>query len=391
MTGFSLTDACGNCGGAGGSLELLNVVDPQASPAMTSDARRLDGRRFAHYLCGRCACIGIAYDPAAALEQHYRHAYDLSDSVQNNLVVRDGKAVWKKSALHAPLVEALEKLPARGVRVLEVACGIGQLIQTIAETHPSWECIGVDPSDALPSRWPPSAGAAGLVRAFFRESELPAPPYDVIIAHGFLNRSAPLEELARMRRLCGNGGLLSLEVMILEDSPHAPRIWDHSYMYLQPVLEAYLSQSGFRILQQHNNGTTIHMQCEACEPSGRALPIAKDLLVAGRERFRAYEAYWKGIETEYRQVAPARGVDTYLYGAGMFSGILIGMAGTSGFSAVIDDIKVGTTFHGLPVVALSQARSGSRAVICARPHYTAMLSQRAAEHGLNPIPLTGQP
>jgi SAM-dependent methyltransferase len=390
MTGGVLPGACGNCGGAGGGLELLNEVDPQAYPAMTSDARGLEGRRFLHYLCGRCACVGIAYDPADALEQHYRHAYDLSDTVQNNLVVRDGTAMSKKSALHAPLVEALAKLPASGVRVLEVACGVGQLIQTIAESHPSWECIGIDPSDALPSRWPPSAGAAGLVRAFFRESELPAPPYDVIIEHGFLNRSAPLEELARTRRLCADGGLLSMEVMILEDSPHAPRIWDHSYMYLQPVLEAYLSHSGFRILQRHNNGTTLHLLCEAHEAPGREISVAKDLVAAGRERFRAYEEYWRGIEAEYKRVAPSQGVDTYLYGAGMFSGILIGIAGTRGISAVIDDIKAGTTFHGLPVIALSQARPGGRAVICARPHYTDMLSRRAAEHGLQPIPLSGR-
>jgi hypothetical protein len=287
-------------------------------------------------------------------------------------------------------MHALERISGTDVRVLEVACGRGQLIQSIASSHSSWKCTGIDPSAEIPTQWPPDQGRAGFVRAFFRESELPAPPYDVIIAHGFLNRSPPLKELARMRTLCRAGGLLSLEVMILEGSVHAPRVWDHSYMYLEQVFEMYLSHCGFTLRECQQNGTTLHALCDASGEGGGNLVVQNDLVALSREQFRQHEHYWTRTEAEYLRVAIEPEATTYLYGAGMFNSVLIGMAGSreGGITAVIDDTKAGSWFHGLPVIALAEARAGSTVLICARPHYQEVLRQQAAARGLRVISLS---
>ncbi|HEX6093867.1 MAG TPA: hypothetical protein VFZ07_10970, partial [Dongiaceae bacterium] len=83
-------------------------------------------------LCAQCGCIGIVYSPEDCLRQYFESDYDVSSSIQNNLVVMENREVVpKRSRVYSLLFEHLAALPGRDVNCLEIACGEGDLIRSI--------------------------------------------------------------------------------------------------------------------------------------------------------------------------------------------------------------------------------------------------------------------
>ena len=96
------------------------------------------------------------------------------------------EVVPKRSRVYSLLFEHLAALPSQDVHCLEIACGEGDLICSIKQTYPEWSCVGVDPSAQLPSA---AGDGTKFIRGFLHDVNLPETYFDVVIAHGFLNRS----------------------------------------------------------------------------------------------------------------------------------------------------------------------------------------------------------
>jgi len=370
-------------GGHIGELYCLNEIDAETTKCMTSDAQQLRGNYFSHQLCSYCGCIQIHYDPADALKVHYGQDYDLADVVQNNLVVQQGVAQTKKQQLNTRLFGAIDRLTEVPGRVLEIACGRGSLISAISAAFPNCECVGIDPSPDLPA----STTYLTFIQDFFDAQALPSGKYDLVICHGFLNRSPTLVELKKIHSLMNSHGLLSVEIMVLEDSPHTPRVWDHSHMFTESVFCQWLAMTGFTVIDTNSNGTTVHLLAQLSEKSKQSFPITGELIDSTRKIFATQLKYWQEVFSSFEDIA--RHNDDYLiFGAGMFSGIILGSVGTEKFSAVVDEVCRGTEFFKLPVIDLQEAAErGGTVLVCSRSHYLPVILEKIETIGLKAIVL----
>jgi SAM-dependent methyltransferase len=388
---------CGNCGAP--SPKLLARVDAATSPLVTSDARRLNDVVVRRTLCARCACVEVQYDPPDRLQRFFREDYDLADEIQSNLIVRDGRTLRKHDHINTQLFAQLDDLPARG-RYLEIACGKGELARRFQAARPEWECVGIDPSAQAPRAGPPRTGEVTFIRDCFSERPFGGTTFDVIVAHGFLNRSPVVPELLRMRTLARPGTLLSVEIGILENSVFTPHTWDHPFMYLARAFEAYLEHAGFSIRTRTSCVSTRHFLC-ACTGTPRprgALQLGADVVARTEGCFVRHKAWWAEAVRNCAPAVAAGAGSLGLYGAGLYNAVLLSLLPGARFDFVVDDLKAGGTFHGLPVVTAEQAaaRPGARVCICARPEYvagmTARLHQAGVEHEVvSPLADAGAP
>ncbi len=357
-----------------------------------SDGQYLQSGAATRLLCAQCGCIGIVYAPEDCLRHYFESDYDVSSSIQNNLVVTENREVVpKRSRVYRLLFEHLAALPGRDVNCLEIACGEGDLIRSIKRAHPAWSCVGVDPSAQLPA-----AGGEGpkFIRGFLHDVDLPENHFDVVIAHGFLNRSAILPELARINRAAKPGALISLELLELEDSHFAPYIWDHPFMYTREMLRDYLGHGGMNVTVMQDCGSARHYVCRKAAPSAAPDSFqANPAVVADTlEQFQGHQRWWLDVLLNARAHRDKGKGPFYLFGAGIYNVVLGHLLDLDFIAAIIDEQKAGETRWGLPVIGIEQAaKRGGTVLVCARPSYLAVMLQKLAAARLPAVVLNPTP
>jgi len=356
-----------------------------------SDARFLRSGGAFRVLCARCGCIGILYSPEDTLRRYFESEYDVSPAIQNNLVVvGDREVVPKRSRVYKMLFEQLAALPQQGINCLEIACGEGDLIRSVKSAYPAWSCVGVDPSAQLDRA---AEHGVKFLRSFFHDVELPEQHFDVVIAHGFLNRSAVLPELARINRVAKPGALISLELLELEDSHFVPYIWDHPFMYMRVSLQDYLSHAGMTVAVMQDCGSARHYICRKTAP-GAALgefQAAPSTVAATLAQFQVHERWWLDVVLAAREHRAASKGPVYLFGAGIYNVVVAHLLDLDFVAGIIDEQKAGENRWGLPVIGIEQAaKQGGSAFVCARPSYLPVMLQKLASARIPAIVLNPQ-
>ncbi len=368
---------CNNC--ASSNLELLCSIDSSKASVVTSDAQLIDEVKAARTLCGQCGCIEVHYTPEDRLKRYFKDDYDISDEVQDNLIVCDNKAVGKHSHIVSSLFSGLKGLGESG-SFLEIACGRGKLTNLFQEKYPGWGCVGIDPSVDAPGEAPRAAaearaGSPTFIKGYFEEKYFDGTTFDLIVAHGFLNRSPVLPELQKMRGLSTEGTLLSIEVCILENSVFAPHIWDHPFQYKGEVFELYLNQLGYTLISKTYCVSSYHFifRCDAPPKPIGEISIDKGIVSETEKLYREHLQWWVDVKKNY-DIAISSG-DTSkryaLFGAGLYSAVLMSMLKENGLKLVVDEVKSGSVFFNLPVVGLNEAVDidGCHVLLCIRPDY----------------------
>ncbi len=382
---ISHTSRCPNC--LSHRVRTLVKVDSLSETLVTSDAQYLTDVRIERQLCLNCACISLVYEPADRLRRYFAGDYNIGDTVQNPPLVVDGRRVQKHDRVAEALWKGLpSELPSQG-RWLEIACGRGDLSARFQAEHPDWECHALDPAPQAREALHRADPRIHFTKDFFSLRHYRDQNFDVIAAHGFLNRSPIWPELVKMRKLAHRGTILSLELLVLENSVFAPRIWDHSFMYLRPVLESYLAAAGFGIVQVTSCVTSLHVLAECTGPCRQRAPRpGVEVAVKTAEMMLRHEQWWQDVSAQCRnelQTGARTGAETMLYGAGLYNAVLLSMIGTTGISAIIDDTKAPGFFHGLPVISLEEAAvRGYRVLICSRQEYQEFMAGRVRKAGL---------
>lgn len=376
--------SCSNCHNQ--SLRVLGREDSRHHAVVTSDARLMRDVAVIRTLCNQCACVEIHYQPADRLQKCFREEYDISDEVQSNLIVHDGRDIRKHDYIIDRLFPQLGHLPESG-RFLEIACGRGCLARLFQDTHPRWECFGIDPSAKSPRQEKREAGEVVFIQDCFSEHHFKGLTFDVIAAHGFLNRSPVLPEALRMRNLSRKGTLLSLEVLVLDNSVFAPYIWDHPFMYLGDVFDAYLAHAGFTIRSKAGCVSSVHYLCECTSEPGpaRGMQVGDKIIDRTARRFDEHRQWWSQTAAAYERQSRACSYGrAALYGAGLFNAVFLTLLARSDFAFVIDDVKSGATFFGLPVIDLEEARQeqGAHVFVCSRPEYAAAMAGKLSRSGI---------
>lgn len=376
---------CNNCGRP--YPYVLDSADSTRRPIVTSDAQLLTDVVVTRTLCQRCACIEVHYAPGDRLGRYFGEEYDLSDEVQSNMIVRNGRPSRKHEHIAETLFAELDSLSAPG-RFLEIACGKGQLVRQFQSAHPEWECFGIDPSASSPGAMADAPGKVTFIRDCFNTRHFENTVFDVIVAHGFCNRSPVLPELLKIRSLSRVGTQLSLELLVLEDAPFAPHVWDHPYMYLAETLEAYLAQAGFHIRSRMDCDSSVHYLCDCT-----SAPLANDRLSVDAELpertdsiYAGHQEWWFCAVDRYRHsVANSPEGKFALFGAGLYNAVLLSLLPDQRFEFVIDEIKAGQQFFGIPVLDLDQAtpRCSTRVLVCANLHYVEHMASVLGKQGFD--------
>ena len=70
--------------------------------------------------------------------------------------------------------------------------------------------------------------------------------------------------------------------------------------------------------------------------------------------------------------------------------MLLSLLPSAEFAFVVDDLKAGATFQGLPVLTLTEAGRipGARVCLCARPAYVPLMRSRLHKQGLEYVVLS---
>jgi len=381
---------CSNCGSS--SLTVLSFVDSSDSKVVTSDAHIMDDVTAQRTLCGRCACIEVHYTPEDRLKRYFKYDYDISDDVQDNLIVRNSKAVGKHGHIVQSLFSGLGDV-ARDGSFLEIACGRGKLTRLFSESHPGWRCYGIDPSMRAPGEELEKSekfkeGGATFIKGYFEEKFFPGMTFDIIIAHGFLNRSPVLPELLKIRNLSRKGTFLSIEVCVLEDSVFAPYIWDHPFMYKMDVFESYLEHMGYSLISKTECVSSHHFMFKCV----RDPEPPQDICIEGyqvRETERLFDydmEWWQEVVDKYNSITSniPEGRRYALFGAGLFSAVLLSLLKKDATDFIIDEVKSGTDFFGFPVVGLKEASefSDSHVLLCIRPAYVECVAAKLSNYSI---------
>ncbi|MFC1590909.1 class I SAM-dependent methyltransferase [Thermodesulfobacteriota bacterium] len=379
---------CKNC--SSDQLVELNRISSEETLIVSSDARIIDNARAVRTLCRNCACIAVSFVPEDRLKQFYCAEYDLGDEVQDHMIVVDNRVAGKHARVQEALFSGVEGRLAGQGRCLEIACGRGALSRLFKSRYPGWQCHAIDPS-AVALSDAAESGEVVFINDCFDVHHFAGMTFDLIIAHGFLNRSTVLQELIKIRQLAVRGTLLSLDLLLLENSVFAPHVWDHSYMYTRAAIESYLACAGFTTVATTDCVSSMHYLCECTHDPQPPADVqgGPDLVRQTQDVFQQHVQWWESVVARYAESVSEKPDGTYaLYGAGLYNAVLLSMVSPSRFAFVIDDLKRGNDFFGLPIKKLDEA-AGTRTpvLLCARPEYLPVMQANLRKNQIGYVSL----
>ena len=391
---------CKNCGRE--TLSLLRRQLASSVPLATSDSGILRDCQGTKYLCNSCSVIQTTIEPESALNNYYVDSYNAA--LQDYKVIHEGVVTSRHKLVDSRFFASLEYLPESG-KFLEIACGDGHLTNIFKVKNPRWECWGIDPSTSGIEIARQQKTGAIFVQDRFPSPQIEDVKFDIIIAHGFLNRSSQLLRLGDIRRCLKQGTLVSIEVAHLEYSYFVPYIWDHSFFSTQTVFKRYLQHQGLSIQSEHDAVLNHHYICKVSDVADKGVIPRLSQLEIDRTLclFQQFENFWLGIFDKVQKLINSGQLIVYekvfLFGAGMHSHLLLlhtPIKDRCNIAAILDEhpAKIGKAFWGMPVIDpsdIQQQLHGKKAVVllCTRPRYIDQLVDKIEAWGVDVIPLHG--
>ena len=377
---------CTNCGSL--ETEKLNETSKQGTRAVMSDGTFANDFDASQSLCKHCGSIFISYSPANRLEKYFSEEYDVSDEIQNCQVVVSGTRQGKHSLIHKSLLDSCTELPMQG-SFLEIACGNGLLSKKFAEEHSNWNCVAIDPSNQSAQH---THEKVSFIQDFFDPSLFRGEKFDVIVAHGILNRTAPLEMLRGIAVIANQNALVSLEIVTLENSIFAPYIWDHCYTFLEKVFVGYLESCGIIVNKRVDCGPTIQFLCKFDKDMAiKENTVDLETIESSRSLYQEHLAKWDCINNNFLTTLTRNpGKKIALFGAGLYNAVMVNNLGNPSFDFVIDEIRAGRFFEGLEIISLEDAvKIGDEIVVllCTRPSNLDYIKEKLEDEGFLVEPL----
>jgi len=368
---------CSNCG-AKNSLQLNQTGER----AVMSDGSFANDFEASQSLCTCCGSISISYRPSNRLEKYFSEEYDVSDEIQNCQVVVSGNRQSKHSLIHKSLLDSCAELPTHG-RFLEIACGNGVLSGKFAATHSNWECVAIDPSNQSSQQ---THEKVRFIRNFFDPALFRDEKFDVLVAHGILNRTPPLEMLRGISAIANHNALISIEIVTLENSIFAPYIWDHCYTFLEEIFVGYLNSYGIIVDKRVDCGPTIQFLCTFDkEMATENNVVPSEMIDSTLSLYQEHLAKWELIKNNFLSaLARNEGEKTALFGAGLYNAVLVNILAKPNFDFIIDEVRAGRFFEGMKIISLDEAvKIGEEMVVflCSRPSNLDYIKEKLENKG----------
>jgi len=374
-----IVQKCTNCG----SLErvLLNKAFADKHDLLTSDVKYIESADAERYLCRNCGVVEIVFSVNDAIEKFYAREYEINDIVQNHYVVINEKASGKHSFIYESVYSEIRGKKIRNGKYLEIACGTGELIKECQRLFPEWTFTGVEPSDKCHMKLSGNERIS-FVKDFFPTDRIKHQHFDFIVAHGLLNRTAPYPCLQSIANVCVPGTILSIELMLLEQSECAPYIWDHTYMYTADVIREYLNACGFSIVSDTDLGSSHHYICRYNGTGSLLIELSNTVVKQSQEVFSCHLLWWENKIEKYHKFKGMYPSGIALFGAGMYSAILINKSKEKP-AFIIDELKKNTVFYGVNVYGFeSIPRNDIQVLLCTRPAYVTPISDKLIDNNI---------
>ena len=387
MTTYKTNNKCSNCGSSR-SL-FLNETEKLGYDVVMSDGRFSDNFNASQHLCNDCGVIFINYYPADRLEKYFSDVYDVSEEVQDCQIVLSGKRQGKHSLIHKSLLSFCGEIPTEG-NFIEIACGNGLLTSKFAKEHPAWKCVAIDPS--VDSGTLVSSNVS-FIRDFFDPSLCDGKKFDVVVAHGILNRTPTLKLLDEICSIAAQNALISLEIITLENSFFAPHIWDHSFTFLEETFCKYLKYFGIIIIKKVDCGSTVQFLCRYNRiDSPKPLTIESSTIKSTHMLYQNHLNNWETIKTKFAQnLENYENPEVNLFGAGLYNAVLISLIGKAHINSVIDEVRTGSFVDGIKIISLEKAIESqlkTPVFICARPRNLGYIKEKLESRGFSVVLLS---
>jgi len=374
---------CSNCSSR--ETVVLNEVDSESSILLTSDVQCLNNIHAKRLLCEHCGCISVRFSKDYSLDDFYKTKYITDEKVQDHFIISEKKLKSKHKYLQKKLFKNGLLNISKGT-ILEIACGKGDLIRQFSKDNTEWECWAIDPSINEKSFIKESE--IRYIKDIFKHEYFEKNYFDIIIAHGLLNRAPVLDTLRQIGLCASKGALVSLEVMLLENSHCIPYIWDHTYMFTMRVFQYYLKSNGFEILEIENMGPSYHFMCKysALEEEKYFIPGKLDyrLLEDTKSQYQQHVTWWESA-FDTINIVLKKNEQICLFGAGMYSAILMSkLDNKNAVKYILDELKSGSFLNSIPIIDISDAKTiCSNIVLLVRPEYLKLIINKLMENDIN--------
>ena len=363
---------------------LLNNSSTASGYAAMSDGVLVDDSHGERRLCESCGAVYVIFDPENWLDEYYRTTYDISDKVQSPPVVIDGKVVFKHDMVLGKFFSYINNrydASSQG-SFLEISCANGKLSESFAQYYRRWDCIGLDPSSSAGNLI--QSENATFIRDYYRGELFQDALFDVITTHGYTHISG-YSGLKSIRGIIKDGGILSVEYMALEDSQFTPYTWDHPVTMVTQVLEEYIRSAGFTIREKLDCISAKYLICEATHAPKTHPGVGGELVSYTKTVIQQHIYWWQSICNSFLEHKDLLGDKIALFGAGIYSAVLVSLLGQDKFFTIIDEGKEGAVFAGsIPVISLSHAGKDPQIAVflCCRPAYAGTIKNKIVAAGI---------
>lgn len=285
-----------------GSARLRELEGFGALPRISSDCRShpAGGRLFVCIACGGVQKlpdekwlqeIGGIY---AGYEAYYQAGGD-----EQIVFDRASGTHRRRSDVLLERMAALGQLGAGG-RALDVGCGNGATLSAMSAALPSWSFSGYELGDSALPRLSRIRNFdrlyTGSLDAIDRTFEL------VTLILSLEHFPAPLEALARLRRIVGDGRLL-IQVCNIDENPFDILVADHLMHFSPGTLKHLLMRAGFGIVSVATDWVPKEISMLSAAGAGAAADSRSEPgsgTVSGEKMFRRMTDYMDWLKSMVR-------------------------------------------------------------------------------------------
>jgi len=337
-----VTCTCPACGSSAWNDFLL-----QAERSLTSDQRILR-QALDKVICAACGLVRNRVMLGRKRLETYEYDYVLNTIAGEEHIyfVEDGphprsKAVFDWITPH---------LPATAATVLEIGCGMGNLLTHLTERYPDAAVIGVESN--LQAANLARQHHADIRQQFVGKDEAGLPESDVIIAYGVAEHVEDIDSfLDAIRSACHSETTVLLCVPVQDHGGYDVFFSDHIWHFTLAQFRSALSRCRFQVMTADANSPVVRgfglIAARAGLPLSENLMPETEIQVANRDQWLAWFA-----EAD-RRIESVGTRPVALYGASEVMSLLMAYTSLSRLHIVAcvdeDPKKLGTMKHGIPV------------------------------------------